>query len=152
MMSQPSHSQNTMSQLSRLLALRAILKKLFHSSPGCWLSGPYSKKYFSALQAAGSLSHSQKIMSQLSRLLALRAILKKLFHSSPGCWLSGPYSKKYFSALQAAGSLSHSQKIMSQLSRLLALGAMLKYTTVYKCSRRWYWKPDLRYPWSHSLT
>ena len=118
-----------MSQLSWLLALQAILKKSCHSSPGCWLTGPfsnwlsepYSKNHVTALQAAGSPGHSQKIMSQLSRLLALWAILQKIMsqlsrllalwailkkscHSSPGCWLSGPFSKNHVTALQAAGS------------------------------------------------
>jgi len=48
-------------QLSRLLALRVILKN-----------------YVTALQAAGSPGQTQENMSQLSRLLALRARLKKL--------------------------------------------------------------------------
>ena len=93
-----------MSQLSGLLALRAILKKSCHCSPACWLTGPFSQNHVTALQAAGSPCHSQKIMSQLSRLLALWVILKKSCHSSPGCWLSGPFSKNHVTALQAAGS------------------------------------------------
>ena len=133
-----------MSQLSRLLALWTALKKLFLSSPGCWLSEPFSKNQVTALQAAGSPGHTQKIISQLSRLLALRAILKKLFLSSPGFWLSEPFSKKnhvtalqaagfpghtkrkHVTALQAAGSPGHTRKIMSQLSWLLALRAIPK--------------------------
>ena len=118
-----------MSQLSRLLALRTVLKKLFLSSPGCWLSEPFSKNQVTVLQAAGSSGHSQKkkknhvtvhqaagspghtqkINSQLSRLLALRAILKKSCHSSPGCCLSGPFSKNHVTALHAGGSPGHAK-------------------------------------------
>jgi len=50
-------------QLFRLLALLAILEKPCHSSPGCWLSWPYSKNHVTVHQATGSPGHTQKTMS-----------------------------------------------------------------------------------------
>ena len=63
-----------MQQVTRLLALRALLKKNCHSSPGCWLSGPYSKNCHSSPGCWLSGPYSKNC------------------HSSLGCRLSRLYS------------------------------------------------------------
>ena len=112
-----------MSQLTELLALRAILKKPRDSSTGCWLSGPYQKNRATALLAAGSCHSS-------TGCLLPRPNPKRLCNSSPGCWLSGPYQINYVTALQAGGS---------------------GHAKIYEITQTGSSKLDFRCPWTRSL-